>query len=382
MPVYKRGRVYWFHFFWNGEHIQRSTRQGNARVAGNIEAAFKTALAKGEVGILERKPVPKLKEFAQRFLENAAIGRKQAPRKSTLTFYAHRLNKVLEYGPLAEARLDRITPELLERYIKERLGPVSATCVNRDLATLRRLLHVAQEMGVIDRIPKVTLLQGERERDFVLNPAQEQVYMGFAPQPLKDVAILMVGTGLRVSEAVGLEWSDVYLEPINGAGFGYLRVREGKSRNAKRNVPLTAAVRTMLTARKAGGAGPWVFPVANGTGPLSRSTVSHQHTSLRRKLKFPKDFVLHSFRHTMLTRLGAAGADAFTIKRIAGHGSVTISEKYIHPVTESLERAFERFEDYNERAAANLPNGSGRLPAATVSATSAEAEMNNEEQVN
>jgi hypothetical protein len=45
--IYKRGNLYWFHFVFNGEHIQRSTKQRNPRVARQIEAAHKTQLAKG-----------------------------------------------------------------------------------------------------------------------------------------------------------------------------------------------------------------------------------------------------------------------------------------------------------------------------------------------
>jgi len=44
----------------------------------------------------------------------------------------------------------------------------------------------------------------------------------------------------------------------------------------------------------------------------------------------------------MLTRLGLAGADVFTIKKIAGHSSVKVSERYVHPSSESNERAIER----------------------------------------
>jgi integrase len=55
-----------------------------------------------------------------------------------------------------------------------------------------------------------------------------------------------------------------------------------------------------------------------------------------------KDFVVHSLRHTMLTRLGESGADAFTIMRIAGHSSITISFRYVHPSFESMELAIER----------------------------------------
>jgi hypothetical protein len=49
----------------------------------------------------------------------------------------------------------------------------------------------------------------------------------------------------------------------------------------------------------------------------------------------------------MLTRLGEAGADAFTIMRIAGHSSVTVSQRYVHPTPEGMERAFERFQELN-----------------------------------
>ena len=59
---------------------------------------------------------------------------------------------------------------------------------------------------------------------------------------------------------------------------------------------------------------------------------------------FPGDFVMHSLRHTMLTRLGESGVDAFTIMRIAGHSSVMVSQRYIHPTPEAVERAFERLQ--------------------------------------
>jgi hypothetical protein len=51
MAVYKRGRVWWYKFNWNGEPIRESTKQTNKRVAEQIEAAKRMALAKGEVGI-------------------------------------------------------------------------------------------------------------------------------------------------------------------------------------------------------------------------------------------------------------------------------------------------------------------------------------------
>jgi len=39
MSIFKRGRTYWFHFLYDGQHVQRSTKQGNPRTARQIEAA-------------------------------------------------------------------------------------------------------------------------------------------------------------------------------------------------------------------------------------------------------------------------------------------------------------------------------------------------------
>jgi integrase len=89
----------------------------------------------------------------------------------------------------------------------------------------------------------------------------------------------------------------------------------------------------------------------------------------KRKPIFAADFVIHSLRHTMLTRLGESGVDAFTIMRIAGHSSITVSQRYIHPTPEAVERAFERL----QLSAARPENQAKRLPPATMSATLAEA---------
>jgi len=64
----------------------------------------------------------------------------------------------------------------------------------------------------------------------------------------------------------------------------------------------------------------------------------------------PAGFVLHSLRYTCGTRLGEGGADAFTIMRLMGHSSVTISQRYVHPTPEALERAVERLEGLNQKA--------------------------------
>ena len=66
MAIYKRGSIYWYEFTFNGEAIRESTRQKNQIVARNMESAHRTSLAKGLVGIREKRTVPTLKEFCER----------------------------------------------------------------------------------------------------------------------------------------------------------------------------------------------------------------------------------------------------------------------------------------------------------------------------
>jgi hypothetical protein len=71
----------------------------------------------------------------------------------------------------------------------------------------------------------------------------------------------------------------------------------------------------------------------------------------------------------MLTWLGEAGVDAFSIMRIAGHSSVTVSQRYVHASPEALERAFEKLEHLNGTIGIDAVNGGFLQGPTTVSAT-------------
>lgn len=68
----------------------------------------------------------------------------------------------------------------------------------------------------------------------------------------------------------------------------------------------------------------WVFPAPTKSGRLD--SLKSQHAKALKDSKV-KAFVLYSLRHTMLTRLGEAGADAFAIQKIAGHSSIVVLQR-------------------------------------------------------
>ena len=112
MAIFKRGRTYWFHFYFNGEHVQRSTKQGNPRTARQMEAACRTSLAKGEVGIHDRKPVPSITTAMREFLGWSKKEHSNHPR--THRRYLTSSKSLLRY--FKDIRLDRITPGDIESF--------------------------------------------------------------------------------------------------------------------------------------------------------------------------------------------------------------------------------------------------------------------------
>src|ERR1700730_4822878 len=112
MAIFKRGRVYWYHFYFNGTHLQESSKQGNPRVARQMEAAHRTSLAKGEVGIREKKPMPTLKEFIEnRFEPWAQAQFETSSPKTWRDWYRPQMRALLAFPSIANCKMDEMTSE-------------------------------------------------------------------------------------------------------------------------------------------------------------------------------------------------------------------------------------------------------------------------------
>src|SRR5215475_6280767 len=119
MSIFRRGRIYWFHFYFNGEHVQESTKQGNPRVARQVEAAHRTALAKGLAGIRERKPVPTVRQFIEiDFMPWVTATFRE--KRNTFVWYRGGTRRLIEFDAVASSRLDQITGETVAAYVAHR----------------------------------------------------------------------------------------------------------------------------------------------------------------------------------------------------------------------------------------------------------------------
>src|SRR4029077_14946456 len=102
----KRGTcgVYWYKFMWQGKLVRESTKQGNDKVARQMESAHRTSLAKGEVGIREQKTSFTLVEFMSHTFQpwfDATF--REKPR--TGVWYRGGIRRLSEFPLLAKARL-------------------------------------------------------------------------------------------------------------------------------------------------------------------------------------------------------------------------------------------------------------------------------------
>lgn len=345
--IYKRGKIYWYKFMWNGGLVRESTKQGNDKTARQMESAHRTSLARGEVGIREKKAVPTLASFlTERILPWAkATFASNTPKNAK--WYRNECRVLKEFKPLASAPLDGITGELVSEFAAWRIkqGRQIAT-VNSSVRVLRRVLNLAVEWGVIAIAPKLKVLSGERRRERVVSAEEEAKYLAVASEPLASIASVLADTGMRPEECFRLRWE--YVTWVRGRN-GALLITHGKTASARRVLPMTPRVRAILETRWLAAGKPgegWIWPARTRSCHVEPNSIYGQHLNALRNSKV-RPFVLYSLRHTFLTRLGESGCDSWTLARIAGHSSVAISARYVHPSEDRVLEAMSRLGGHN-----------------------------------
>jgi integrase len=375
VSVYKQPKSsHWsYRFVWNNKEIRKSTKQGNKRVAEQMEAAARTALAKGELGLKDFEPAPTLTSFIDRdFLPFIRTTKSTEP--NTVRFYETCSTNLKSFKKMASARLDAIDHDLVQAFIKFRQEhrqerrnskTLEISTINRDLATLRRILHCAEDWGRVSKIVKFKLLPGENHRERALSEAEDAAYTKAATdfalgldqaylaalsgiratkrneQPrkpdsfrLRDVALLMIDAGLRPDECYRLKPENVR--------DGAIWIFEGKTKAARRRIPImTERLNGALEMRVAQTTpGAWLFPAETKSGHVEGSTLKKAHAKVL-KDSGVLPFELYILRHTCLTRWGEF-MDPWKLHKYAGHADMKTTMRYIHPRDESMEEAMEQ----------------------------------------
>jgi integrase/recombinase XerD len=282
------------------------------------------------------------------FIEMLSAERGAAP--LTLSAYAHDLGDFAR--ALASRAVEAATIEDLRRYLarmaQARLAPRTAA---RRLSALRQFYRFLVLEGVRKDDPSAGLdaprlgrslpkLVSEGEATALLVAAQAKP----APEGRRLVCLLelLYGTGLRVSELVGLPLAAVRGDPR----FLIVRGKGDKERLVPLGVPARAALADYLALRgaflAAGRTSRFLFPSRGASGHLTRRRCGQLLKEIAAMARIdPARLSPHVLRHAFASHLLDRGADLRSVQEMLGHADIATTQIYTHVPGGRLQRLVE-----------------------------------------
>jgi integrase len=277
-------------------------------------------------------------------------GVRHSVRPSTWVSYEGHVR--LHLASLANVPLARLTPNDVRRLIDDRLaGRCAPRTVGYSVTVLRMALKQAVRDGLLQR--NVALLvdrpAARRPELRVIQPSESQRLLAL-DSPMAPLWALLLGTGLRLGEGLGLRWSDldlpsgtltvsVALHPLPKWARTTRRLdfEQPKTPSSRRTLAVPAFVaRALLRQREVQGTTPrnidgLVFTTPKGT-PLDARNVSRAFAR-DRKAAGLEPMRIHDLRHTAASLMLAQGSSLDDVKRVLGHSTIAVtSDTYGHLV--------------------------------------------------
>lgn len=215
--------------------------------------------------------------------------------------------------------------------------------INRELAVLSHLFSMALEWGWIDRRPaRIKRLQEAQGRITYLTAEQVGRLVESAKRDqnaqVYPFIVIGVSTSMRRMEILSVRREHVDLS----RRVIYIPRAKAGAREQPITAQLVAFLREWMSANPE--ASPWLFP-----SPTSKSGHAMDiRLPFRRVVRAaglnPDLIVRHTLRHTAITHLVQAGVDLPTVKRISGHKTLAMVERYAHQNGAHLAEAMDTLE--------------------------------------
>jgi site-specific recombinase XerD len=220
---------------------------------------------------------------------------------------------------------DRLGPEHIREYqlFLVQQKRVSWALFNQTVCALRFLYHATlHQRWMIEHIPYP---RHEQKLPVVLSPS-EVAALFEATQNLKHRAILMTlyATGLRVSEVVNLQVSDI------DSQRQLISVRQGKGRKDRQVMLSLKLLEVLRIYWKSYRPACWLFPGDRPDRPITRETVWAICKQAAGAAHLSKAISPHTLRHCFATHLLEDGADLRRIQILLGHRNLKTTAKYLH----------------------------------------------------
>jgi len=277
-------------------------------------------------------------EMLRGFLAHLAVEKGYS--EATIRSYGTDLEQFGEFLKRSRHSLEkpeRITREHVRAFLAElhRLR-LTKTTMGRKLSSLRAYFRYLMRHRMVTVDPAATVRNPKQEKRHpqVLNVDQAVAMMEAAiepdPEGLRDLALaeVLYGSGLRISEAVGLDLNDVDSDVIRITGKGA----------KERIVPLSGAavkrIRRYLEQRHAlirdNYAEQALFLSVRSGKRLDRRQANRIVAKLGALAGLPKDVHPHMLRHSFATHMLEAGADLRSVQELLGHERLTTTQRYTH----------------------------------------------------
>jgi integrase len=217
----------------------------------------------------------------------------------------------------------------------------SLPLANGTKAKLRNLMSAVFRHAIrwewTEKNPISLVRQGSKRQDApdVLTATEIEVLLRELQNPYFTLVFVAAGTGLRVSELMGLKWSDLDFESgeINlSRGVVRQYVGQMKTEASRKPVPLSAGLAEVLMHWRASTAynqaTDWIFasPEKNGTQPYWPNSAMEKHVRpAAQRAGIGKRIGWHTFRHSYATLLKANGEDVKTVQESLRHASSKVT---------------------------------------------------------
>jgi integrase len=341
MHLYKRkdSKYWWYKFEYHGVAYRGSTGVKSRREAEGIASKARLDAIEGKYEIRRQKKTPLFKDAMAEFLEWSR--QEHAEHPNTTTRYENSAKPLV--AAFGAKRLGAIKPEEIERYKATRLKAgvygreLKPATVNAELACLRAMFNHFVRLKVIAAPPvgRVKLLAAHNEKTRVVSLEEERLYLAACGQPLRDIAVMMVETGMRPEELYRLRSENVNLEA------GWIFNPYGKTKAARRKLSLTRRAADVLKGRIGG---EYVFPFdGDPTRPMGKASDLHAKALAASGLAH---FRLYDLRHTFATRAVESGVDLVTLAALLGHAKIQMVLRYAHPTEGHQAQAIRKMEEF------------------------------------
>jgi integrase len=212
--------------------------------------------------------------------------------------------------------------------------------VNNDLACIKALYSYFITLETVTENPakRIKFLPMDNQQMRVFSFDEEKLYLAACPQPLHDVAVLMLDTGMRPDELYRLRRENVNL------ALGTVFNPYGKSKAARRKLALTSRAAELLRVRLGAGESVYIFPL-DGDPSRPIGDLNYMH---RRALKDSgiAKARMYDLRHTFASRSVEAGVDLVTLAALMGHSKIQMVLRYAHPSEEHQLLAIRKLEEF------------------------------------